>query len=164
MNLAICYKNGGGTEKNLEKAFYWYQKAAEYGNNNAMNSLAICYKNGEGTEKNLEKAFYWYQKAAENGKINESYDKCEGCKQPYINYQWCQQCNSKRFQQNFLKWTSKNEFIDKFIQEAQLNAKNINEVLEWIPYNKLTDINYNNEEGFSQIDKAIWLDGPIDSW
>ncbi|RIA87861.1 hypothetical protein C1645_265247 [Glomus cerebriforme] len=27
-NLANCYKNVG-TEKNLEKAFYWYQKAAE---------------------------------------------------------------------------------------------------------------------------------------
>ncbi|PKY56189.1 hypothetical protein RhiirA4_476284 [Rhizophagus irregularis] len=27
-----------------------------------------------------------------------------------------------QFQQDFSKWTSKNEFIDKFIQEAQLNA------------------------------------------
>src|SRR3954466_9234168 len=75
-NLACLYYNGEGTEKNLEKAFCLFQKAAEYGNKNAMNSLAICYKNGGGTEKNLEKAFYWYQKAAENGKINESYDKC----------------------------------------------------------------------------------------
>ena len=46
--------------------------------------------------------------------------------------------STKRFQQDFLKWT---EFIDKFIQEALLNAKNIYEVLEWIPYNKLENIN-----------------------
>ena len=37
-NLAIHYKNGKEAEKDLEKAFYWYQKAAENGNLNAMNS------------------------------------------------------------------------------------------------------------------------------
>src|ERR1043165_4780915 len=66
-NLANSYYNGEGTEKNLEKAVYWYQKAAENGNNNAMNSLARCYYNGEGTEKNLGRALHWCQKAAENG-------------------------------------------------------------------------------------------------
>src|SRR5436305_6550150 len=117
-NLAKCYENGEGTEKNLKKAFYWYQKAAKNGNKNAMNNLAICYENGEGTEKNLEKAFYWYQKAAENGKVYELHDYCKECEQLYYtNYQWCQQCNSKQFQRDFLKWTSNNEFIDKFIQE-----------------------------------------------
>ncbi|PKC53983.1 hypothetical protein RhiirA1_478196, partial [Rhizophagus irregularis] len=30
-NLANRYYNGKGTEKNLEKAFHWYQKAAENG-------------------------------------------------------------------------------------------------------------------------------------
>src|SRR5436305_7846672 len=52
--LAKFYYNGEGTEKNLEKAFYWFQKAAENGDVNAMNNLAACYHNGEGTEKNLE--------------------------------------------------------------------------------------------------------------
>ncbi|RGB24949.1 kinase-like domain-containing protein, partial [Rhizophagus diaphanus] len=165
-NLAVCYKNGEGTERNLEKAFYWLQKAAENGNKNAMNNLATFYENGEGTEKNLEKAFYWFQKAAENTSDKDFYnDKlCEECKQPFIDYNWCQQCNIKQFQQDFPKWTSKNKFVDIFIQEAQLNAKNSYEVLEWIPYDRLKNINYYDKGGFSEIHKAIWLDGPIYSW
>ncbi|CAB4403679.1 unnamed protein product [Rhizophagus irregularis] len=57
-NLAICYKDGEGIEKNLEKAFHWYQKAAEKDHIKAMTNLAKCHKNGVGTEKDLEKAFY----------------------------------------------------------------------------------------------------------
>ncbi|EXX55673.1 Kin1p [Rhizophagus irregularis DAOM 197198w] len=140
------YQKAAENEKNLEQAFYWYQQAAENGYTEAMINLAICYENGKGTEKNLEKAFYWYQKVAEN------------------NNWWCQQCNTKRFQQDFSNWTSKNEFIDKFIQEAQLNAKNSYEILEWIPYNKLSNINYYDKGGFSEIHKATWSNGPIYSW
>ncbi|GBC04102.1 hypothetical protein RclHR1_05510003 [Rhizophagus clarus] len=175
-SLAICYYNGEGTEEDLEKAFYWYQKAAESGDAEAMNILAFFYENSEGIEKDLEKAFYWYQIAAENGdtsamnslaistennKISFKIEFCNECKQPYTNYQWCQQCNFKQFQQDFSKWTSKNKYIDKFIQEAQLNAKNSYEVLEWIPYNKLTNINYYDKGGFSKINKAIWLEDPL---
>ena len=68
-NLALLYTNGEGTEKNLEKAFYWYQKAAENGFEVAMYNLALYYENGKGTEKNLKEAFYWYQTAAENGNL-----------------------------------------------------------------------------------------------
>ncbi|RGB28470.1 hypothetical protein C1646_716072, partial [Rhizophagus diaphanus] len=91
-----------------------------------MNSLAICYEDGKGTEKNLEKAFYWYQKVTESDKVSPitEIELCNECNQPYTDYQWCQQCNTKRFQLDFSKWTSKNEFIDEFIQEGQLNAKN----------------------------------------
>ncbi len=70
-NLALLYE----MEKNLEKAFYWYQKAAaENGHIKAQYNLGILYKEGEGTEKNLEKAFYWYQKAAENEGIEAQFN------------------------------------------------------------------------------------------
>ncbi|EXX55639.1 Ste11p [Rhizophagus irregularis DAOM 197198w] len=92
-----------------------------------MFNLATFYENGEGIEKNLEKAFYWYQEAAENGN-----EKAIG--------------------------------LVKMNQGAQLNAKNSYEILEWIPYNKLSNINYHDKGGFSEIHKAIWSDGPIYSW
>ena len=51
-------------------------------------------------------------------------NSCPDCNEPYTRFtMWCKQCNSKRFQQDFHKWTSGNKFIDKFIQESQLNAK-----------------------------------------
>src|ERR1043165_5895221 len=45
-----------------------------------------------------------------------------------------------------------------------LNAKNEREVLEWIPYNRLTNIKYLAKGGFSTVYKAIWLDGYIENW
>jgi TPR repeat protein len=58
--LALCYYNEKGTEKYLEKAFHWFQKAAEGESVKAMHCLALNYYNGEGIEKDLEKAFYLF--------------------------------------------------------------------------------------------------------
>jgi len=72
--------------------------------------------------------------------------------------------DSEWFLKNFINWTSKNKFIDKFIQESQFNAKYTNQILEWIPYDRLKNVEYvDNKEGISTV-KAIWLDGPIQSW
>ena len=62
---------------------------------------------------------------------------------------------------NFDKWTSGNYFIDRFIQETQLNNGSKKRILEWIPYNKLKNIKYLGKGGFSTIYEAIWLDSPI---
>ncbi|EXX67755.1 Shc1p [Rhizophagus irregularis DAOM 197198w] len=70
-NLANKYRDEEGAKKNLEKAFYLYQNAAEKNHIEAMFNLAKRYYNGEGTEKNLEKAFHWYQKAAEKNHIKK---------------------------------------------------------------------------------------------
>ena len=76
--------------------------------------------------------------------LDKYYGLCSDCNQPKTYPFWCQNCNSKRFQQKFSKWTSGNEHIDKFIQDAQLKARNAWEDLEWIPYNQyLVDYNQN---------------------
>src|ERR1051325_7357754 len=63
----------------------------------------------------------------------KEYGLCKKCKQPKNNYDWCRICN---FQQNFKNWTSGNHDVDKFIQKTQLKAKNREEVLEWIEYDR----------------------------
>jgi hypothetical protein len=95
---------------------------------------------------------------------NNKYGLCPECNKPKTVSLWCNQCNAKRFQQDFPNWTSRNKYIDKFIQETQLNALNRSEVLEWIPYNRLTNIKYLAKGGFSTVYKAIWLDGDILNW
>ncbi|RHZ46360.1 hypothetical protein Glove_624g46 [Diversispora epigaea] len=46
---------------------------------------------------------------------------------------WCKPCYSKH-------WTSGNDKIDKFIEDAQLNANDYLEIIEWIPYDKFKDV------------------------
>ena len=53
--------------RDVNRAFYWEQKAAEQGFSLAQHNLAVCFQNGIGTSVNPERMFYWYQKAAENG-------------------------------------------------------------------------------------------------
>ena len=101
----------------------------------------------------------------ENDNTRSRYGLCPECNKPYTHiFKWCNQCNAKRFQQDFPNWTSGNNYIDNFIQETQLNAKSMFHVLEWIPYNRLTNIKYLAKGGFSTVYKAIWLDSWIINW
>jgi len=102
-----------------------------------------------------------------NEELRERYKKhglCKECSQPNTGKDWCQSCNSKHFQQDFNKWTSGNKEIDEFIQKFQLNATCHEEVLEWIPYEKFSDIEYLAKGGFGTVHKAKWIDGYIGSW
>ncbi|RHZ87525.1 hypothetical protein Glove_33g26 [Diversispora epigaea] len=89
---------------------------------------------------------------------------CPECNQKYNGY-WCKQCNSKHFQNDFNNWTSGNNKIDKFIQYAQLNAKDNDwEVTEWIPYDRFKDVKQIGKGGFGTIYYARWIDGYIYKW
>ena len=98
----------------------------------------------------------------------KNYGLCEECRQQdtggYSGHPWCQSCNSKHFQQDFNKWTSGNKEIDEFIQNFQSNATRYEEVLEWIPYEKFSNVEYIAKGGFGTVHKAKWIDGYIDCW
>ena len=67
--LAECqvgyfYYEGLGVAKDMEKAFYWTQRAAKHGDRDGQYNLAEFYENGTGTERDMEKAKFWYKQAA----------------------------------------------------------------------------------------------------
>jgi hypothetical protein len=93
------------------------------------------------------------------------YGICEECNQPNTGqYLWCHGCNAKRFQQNFKNWTSGNDNIDKFIQNIQLSAFDYSKVLEWIPYDRFSNIEFIAKGGYGNVYKANWIDGYIARW
>ncbi|RHZ88738.1 hypothetical protein Glove_21g106 [Diversispora epigaea] len=90
-------------------------------------------------------------------------DLCKECNQEYEGW-WCKTCNSKHFKNNFDKWTSGNDKIDKFIQDSQLNTNGWWKVIEWIPYDRFKDIKKIAKGGFGTIYYANWICGRIDKW
>ncbi|ENJ4724607.1 sel1 repeat family protein, partial [Acinetobacter baumannii] len=60
------YFLGKNVPQDYQKAFSYFQMAAEQGLPIAQNDLAGMYSKGIGTSKNEEKAYYWYEKAAKN--------------------------------------------------------------------------------------------------
>lgn len=68
-NLGMCYFKGLGCDKDLDKAFENFKRAAEIGSGHpkAMNALGEMYRDGNGVEKNIETARDWFSKSAERG-------------------------------------------------------------------------------------------------
>ena len=62
-----CYYDGKGTEKDLNKAFFWYRKAAYQNLAEAQYFLGMCYYSGEGVEQDNNQSAHWLNKALENG-------------------------------------------------------------------------------------------------
>ncbi|RHZ55134.1 hypothetical protein Glove_420g64 [Diversispora epigaea] len=54
--------------------------------------------------------------------------------------------------------------MDKFIQDAQLNANYPREIIEWIPYDRFKDVKQIGRGGFGTIHYSRWIDGQITRW
>ena len=60
---ADCHFFGHGTEKDIETAIYWYEKAVEHNNTKAMLVLGKIYEEGIGRQKDLAQAYAYYYEA-----------------------------------------------------------------------------------------------------
>src|ERR1043165_8604559 len=135
-NLGYLYEKGEGTEKDLEKAFYWYQKAAENGNLNAKYNLGYLYENGEGIERNLMEPEFKSNISDEG--LNMSHKNCFKCSNPFLKELWCKDCDPFEMIEG---WTSGNLEVDKLIKDVIYNAgEDYESLLEWVPFDRFVDI------------------------
>ncbi len=72
-DIARCFRKGNGTEKNLEKAIFYFKAAAEKGYAPAANSLGVIYRS-EIVPADLDEAIYWFTYAIEKGDRNAMYN------------------------------------------------------------------------------------------
>ena len=65
--LGVCYAYGFFVEKDMEKAAYWFLKAARKGLSIAQFNIGNCYFHGLGVVQNRKLAYFWYERADRQG-------------------------------------------------------------------------------------------------
>lgn len=98
VELALCYENGRGVERDYQKAFDLYQQAAEAGYPFANLKMGYYYEDALIGEADLVKAFENFQKASEGGIAEGTYNVGR-----YYRYSVGIPENPKLAIQNFLK-------------------------------------------------------------
>ena len=66
-NIGLMYEHGRGVPRDLQKAFKWYQRAAERGAVPAQHNLGAMYASGEAVKRDLVQAYKWFHIAAVTG-------------------------------------------------------------------------------------------------
>ena len=139
---------------NKKKKFFFSKIYKKLVLNISMENIIDCHNETDNEDLGL------YEQSI----LNQEFDLCPECNQPNTDEDWCKECYSKKFQQNFGNWSSGNKHIDKLIQDTQLNPRYGGDMLEWIPYNRLRNIQFLAQGGFSTVYKGIWLNNWVECW
>ncbi|RHZ70765.1 hypothetical protein Glove_267g33 [Diversispora epigaea] len=97
---------------------------------------------------------------------NNSVEKqqCNNCLNWHQAIQYCEFCIRKYLENNFGKWSSGNNEIDKLIKECQQKATKPDRVIEWIEYDRFENIEHLADGGYATVYTAILKDGCYDKW
>ena len=87
--------------------------------------------------------------------VNINHENCFYCNKPFTEELWCKECDPYKIIEG---WTSENPDIDKFIKDTMYSRKN-GRWLEWVPFDRFTNIEQIGEGGFSKVYSATWVDG-----
>ena len=96
--------------------------------------------------------------------ISNNHKNCSYCDKPFTEELWCEECDPFRIMEG---WSSGNSVIDKFIKDTMCKtayfyseySKDSYPFLEWVPFDKFTDIKEIGEGGFAKVYSATWIDG-----
>ncbi|GBC02326.1 hypothetical protein RclHR1_04570013 [Rhizophagus clarus] len=97
----------------------------------------------------------------EFNKLNISdIENCSYCSKPFTEESWCKECDPLRIMEG---WTSGNPYVDKFIKDTMykpiMEYGRCVQFLEWVPYDRFTDMKEIGEGGFAKVYSATWIDG-----
>lgn len=93
--------------------------------------------------------------------FSKDYGTCPVCFKNREAQSWCTNCDVKRLEENFRRWTSGDSAIDNFIKHTQKNATQLMDYLEWIDFNQFSHISNVGKAGaFTANYSAIWAEGP----
>ncbi|CAB4439226.1 unnamed protein product [Rhizophagus irregularis] len=119
------------------------------------------------TEDEKNYAINWITRSYDRDKLlNNSGIRrmCENCNQKCLATLYCEFCVRNYLKENLSNWTSENDDIDNLIQKCQSETLLPSRVIEWIPYNNLQNINHLTKGGFSEIYRAVWVNGKYEEW
>ncbi len=71
--VSLLYERGLGVDQDIDKAMYWYEKAALRGDPVIQNELGLKYFNGDGVARDYDKAATWWLKAAARDHVEAQY-------------------------------------------------------------------------------------------
>lgn len=69
-NLGVAYRDGVGTEPNVEQALFWFEKAAAAGDDTAAFNIAVIYDEGKLVPAEDQTAIAWYDLAVARGNVD----------------------------------------------------------------------------------------------
>ncbi|GBB83149.1 hypothetical protein RclHR1_00010031 [Rhizophagus clarus] len=89
---------------------------------------------------------------------------CENCFHKYLATLYCEYCIRKYLMKEFSNWTSGDVCVDSLIRNCQINTYTPNDIVEWIPYENLKNIEYLTKGGCSEIYTAKNVENTSQNW